>query len=82
MARDRKEVSFELTRGVRLMGKSYFPKAKGKTILSIEASMAKELEAASKGKIVDAKPNTEIQVPKVDDGLDAAFGPDDTGDKE
>lgn len=64
------------------MGKSYFPKAKGKTILSIEASMAKELQAASKGKIVDAEPNTKIQVPKVDDGLDAAFGPDDAGDKE
>ena len=82
MARDSKKVSFELTRGVRLMGKSYFPKAKGKTIISIDASMAKELQAASKGKIVDAKPNTEIEVPKIDDGLDAAFGPENDGESE
>ena len=84
MARDSKKVSFELTRGVRLMGKSYFPnKTKGKkTIISIDASMAKELQAASKGKIVDAKANTEIEVPKIDDGLDEAFGPENDGESE
>ena len=44
--------------------------------------MAKEQQAASKGKIVDAKANTEIEVPKIDDGLDAAFGPETDGESE
>lgn len=75
MAKQAKEVSFELSRGVRINGKSYFPKAKGKTILPLSETLAKELAAASKGKIVTTKANTEIVKPKEDDGLDEAFGP-------
>jgi len=74
MATEAKKVSFELTRGVRLNGKGYFPKAKGKVILSLAEPLAKELAAASKGKIVTAKANTEVTKPVDDDGLDAAFG--------
>tara|TARA_R110002153_G_scaffold195922_5_gene349245 strand:- start:120 stop:368 length:249 start_codon:yes stop_codon:yes gene_type:complete len=78
MAKKPTTVNFHLTRAIHMNGEVIKPNlAKGKkTIISIAQTLAKELEAASKGVITTAKANTEIKaVESPDDAdLDKAFG--------
>lgn len=81
-------VSFKLTRGIRLNGKSIYPTTKVKTgsgkdekietianIVSIPLSLAKDLAIAGKGEVVKEKANVVFKQPQQqDDDLDAVFG--------
>lgn len=80
MANKVSTVNFQLSRGIRLHGKSIFPTVKQgnkdvPAVITIRESLARELASASKGKIVDAKANVKIATPETDE-LAAAFGED------
>lgn len=79
MSKKIKKVSFLVLRGVRLNGQAIFPaKEKSKkTVVSIPLTLAKELQAANKGKIVEDKVTTVLNEPEDDDGLDDMFGAED-----
>jgi hypothetical protein len=82
MSKEQKKVSFEVRRGIRINGKSIYPSTdkKKKVILSLPETFARELEYASKGKIVEAKANTKApEAPSQEDDLDDVFGADEDG---
>lgn len=86
MAKEAKKiVSFRVDRGIRINGVSLFPAkdAKKPVVLALPETLAKELQYASKGKIVEAKANTKLpEAPSEDDDLDDAFGEDETEAKK
>lgn len=75
-----KLVNFQITRGIRLQGKSYYPKYKkdgtladDSPVVKIAEALARDLTAASKGMVTDKSANINVQQEKTEEELDAEF---------